>query len=493
MKAPELWTRKRMWPYQERFVQFIIKVCGAAGWIDLGLGKTVAALTAFNDLREMFEVTRGLVCGPLRVMRSTWPDEVMKWEHLKHLTYSVVCGTEAERLAALRKPADLYFINFDNLAWLELQVGRHTMPFDIAFIDESSAFKSRDSIRFKVMRRMARLAKRVVELTATPAPNSYLELWPQYYLLDGGKRLFDNITEYRQRYFHYLEGGYGQPGKWVIKKGAKQIIHDRIRDITMTMRAVDYLDMPPLLPPNDVIIDLDAADRRRYDQAERTSILRLTDGVTVRAPSAVTLAIKLMQLANGVVYDELGDHHDVHTQKVEALKEIHESALGEPLLVAYQFRTDRDRILKAFPTAVLLDDDPETIRRWNRREIDILLLHPKSGGHGLNLQFGSNIVVWYSLGWSLELYKQLIGRLYRQGQTRPVSVYRLIVKDTIDEILREVLAYKDHQQEALLEAMKVVIEDEEIPLPTAEVLAVEMTRHLMKRLTDTKKVNTVSI
>jgi SNF2 family DNA or RNA helicase len=481
--------RDQLHAYQERFVAFILRVACCAGWIDLGLGKTVSALTAFNDLREKFLAHRCLVVGPLRVVTSTWPDEIAKWAHLRHLTYSVVCGTEEERLTALRKPADIYLINFDNLPWLEKQIGMHKMPFDIAIIDESSAFKNRDGIRFKVMRRMARLATRVIELTATPAPNSYLELWPQFYLVDGGARLFDNITEYRNRYFSYV-GAYGE-GKWVIKKGAKEVIQDRIRDITMTMLSKDYLKMPPILPPNDIVIELNKADRKRYDDAEKSSILKLTDGVQVRAPNAVALAIKLMQLANGVVYDTDKVQHDIHTQKIEALKEIHDSALGEPLLVTYQFKSDKDRILRAFPSAVLLDNDPETIRRWNRGEIDILLMHPKSGGHGLNLQFGGNVIVWYSLGWSLELYLQLIGRLRRQGQTRPVSVYRLIVRNTVDEILRDVLAYKGSQLESLLEAMKVTVDDEEIPMPTKEVLAAELTRHLMKRLTAESKADTV--
>lgn len=486
-----LLRRCHMHAYQERCVRFIIQNASALLWIDMGLGKTVSTLTAIADLRDMFVTYRTLVVAPLRVATSTWPDEIEKWAHLKHLRYSIVCGDEKQRIAALRKPADIYITNYENLKWLEQVIGSKKKVFDMVVLDESSAFKSRDSMRFKVMRRIRRLADRVVELTATPAPNSYVELWPQYYIADGGKRLFDTITEYRNRYFSYLEGGPGSPGKWVIKRGAKQIIHDKIRDITMTLRAEDYLNVPPLLPPNDIIIDLDKTDRKRYDDAERTSILKLTDGCNVRAPTAVALAIKLMQLANGVVYDENRAPHDVHTQKIEALREIHEAAQGEPLLVTYQFKSDRDRILKAFPTAVLLDKNPETIRRWNRKEIDILLLHPKSGGHGLNLQFGSNIVVWYSLGWSLELYLQLIGRLHRQGQTRPVSVYRLIVKDSIDEVLRQVLKQKHVQQEFLLDAMKIKGEDEEIDMPVKEVLAAELTRHLMKRLTVSKKVDTV--
>lgn len=443
--------RSNLHAYQERAAEFVREHPVCALWIDLGLGKTVVVGTAIADLIDSFEIRNALVVAPLKVAQTVWKDEIAKWSHLRHLEVSVVLGDQKQRIRALQTPADIYVINVDNVKWLEQYMLQRKQKFawDMLVIDESSMFKDRDTQRFKAMRRMSRYVKRIAELTATPSPNSYLELWPQFYLLDGGQRLGETVTGYRTRYFKVLDyEGY----KFALKRGADKVIQHRIEDITLTLKAEDYLEMPERVDiEHKIVLDDDEMDT--YTVLEKKAIANVA-GQEIEAISAAALATKLLQLANGQVYDEDQATHVFHGRKIEKLREIVAEAGDESVLVAYTFRSDARRILKEFPGAVLLDKDPTVIARWNRGEIKLMLAHPASAGHGLNLQYGGRTIVWYGLTWSLELYLQFVGRLHRQGQAKPVRVHHLVAERTIDEDVMEVLARKNASQQGLLQAMK---------------------------------------
>lgn len=443
--------RGDLFEYQERAATFVREHHAAALWIDLGLGKTVIVATAVSDLIDSFDISRCLVIAPLRVAQTVWKAEIQKWSHTRHLRVSVIVGDRASRIQALETAADIHVINVDNLKWLEwhLALQKRKLPWDMVVIDESSMFKSRDTQRFKSMRRLARQAKRIVELTATPSPNSYLDIWPQFYILDGGQRLGETVTGFRTRYFRPVDrDGY----KLVLKRGADRVIQERIRDITLTLKAEDYLEMPERV---DLVhrIELSETEKATYDRLEKDAIAKVA-GQEIEAISAAALATKLLQLANGQVYDEDKAVHTFHGRKLERLREIVEEAGGESVLVAYTYRSDARRIAKEFPQAVVLEKDPRVITHWNQGNVPILVAHPASAGHGLNLQFGGRTIVWYGLTWSLELYLQFIGRLHRQGQTKPVRVHHLVAADTIDEDVMKVLDRKNASQAGLLLAMK---------------------------------------
>jgi SNF2 family DNA or RNA helicase len=416
--------------------------------MDLGLGKTVTTLTAISDLMDSFECKRVLIVAPLRVAKKVWSDEVAAWKHLKHLQVARVVGDVKQRTRAAQSSAPIHTINVENIGWLEKFFGGK-LPYDLIVLDESSMFKSRATERFKVMRRIAARADRVIELTATPAPNNYIDLWSQFYILDGGRRLGLTITGYKTRYFDQLDrDGY----KFALKKGAKEVIHHHIDDITMTMKKEDYLKMPPLIVRKHVV-EFDDKLMAAYDQFERDLVMQIDADTEIEAVTAAALATKLMQFSNGQLYDEDKNVHAVHSEKVEALRQIIDEAQS-PVLVAYSFKSDRDRLLAEFPQAVALGKDTRLLDRWNRGEVPVLLVHPASAGHGLNLQHGGNHLVWYGLTWSLELYQQLTARLHRQGQEKPVFAHHIIAKGTIDETVMSVLARKDAAQEGLLAAMK---------------------------------------
>ena len=454
-----MYVRADMHEYQKRATEFVIANHVAALWIDLGLGKTIVSLTAIADLIDSLQIRNALVVAPLRVAQSVWTEEIERWAHVRHLRAAVMVGDRDTRIRALEMPADVHIINVDNVKWLEEHLARakRKLPWDLIAIDESDMFKDRDTQRFKAMRRMCRQAKRVIELTATPSPNSYLELWPQFYLLDGGRRLGETVTGYRTRYFVELDH---EGRKFALKRGADKAIHQRIADITLTLKSEDYLKMPELVKLTHRI-DLSDDEMDTYRRLERDAVAKIA-GQPIEAISASALAIKLLQLANGQVYGSADDPGDdkarpayvFHDRKLDRLREIVDTSGGEPVLVSYVFQSDRARILKAFPEAVAIDHDPRTIHRWNRGEIKMLLAHPRSAGHGLNLQHGGRTIVWYGLTWSLGLYKQFIGRLHRQGQAKPVRVHHLIASKTIDEDVMAVLGRKNASQEGLLEAMK---------------------------------------
>ena len=445
-------VRSNLHDYQNEAVEFAKKHPKSALWLGLGLGKSCCALTTISDLMDDFHVKKTLVVAPLRVAKKVWSDEVKKWEHTHHLRVSTVVGTQRQRVAALKTDADIYVINVENLIWLENIIGRGKFRWDMLVLDEASMFKNRDTKRFKVARRFSMLASRIIELTATPSSNGYQNLWSQFYLLDGGQRLGLTVTAFRQRYFVAVDrDGY----KLAPKKGAEAAIQHLIRDITLSMKTRDHLHtMPPLLPPTDVRIDLSPKDAEAYKKFERDAVLEVADG-EIEAVNAMALATKLAQFSNGHIYDEEKNVHVVHDAKIQALSELVDEAGDDPVVIAYAYKSDRDRLLAAFPDATVLGKDLSVIDRWQRGEISKLLVHPASAAHGIDgLQHAGNIIIWYGLTWSLELYEQLVGRLDRQGQTRAVRTYRLICNGTVDEDFIASLNHKSSNQQALLDAMR---------------------------------------
>lgn len=441
-------TRSDLHHYQIEAYDFIKSKLRCACFLDMGLGKTSTALTAISDLIDEFDISRVLVIAPLRVAGKTWPDEVQKWEHLRHLRIRTAVGLQKVRIAAVNdKKAHITTINVENLVWLEEILGKHS-PFDMIVVDESSMFKDRGTKRFKSLVRLARSARRLVLMTGTPAPNSYVDLWSSYYALDGGQRLYPTKGRYVETFFRQVDrDGY----KFALKKGAAEVIHSRIKDITVSMKAQDYISLPDRID-HTIEVDLDAATRELYDDMEREAIIDI-DGAEVKGVTAAAVANKLMQFSNGRVYGEERIVHRLHDLKLDALREIVAEA-NEPVLVWYNFQSDRDAILAAFPEARTIKEGNKIIDEWNRGEVPILVAHPASAGHGLNLQHGGRIMVWYGLNWSLELYQQACARLHRQGQTKPVLNYHLTAKDTIDETVFAVLRRKDAGQEHLLAALK---------------------------------------
>lgn len=447
--------RANLHDYQCRAVEFIKSTNDCALWVEMGLGKTVSVLTAVSDLISEFEAAKVLVVAPLRVARTTWPAEVSQWEHTKHLTVGVIKGDPAQRQwHVAHDTSDIHVINRELVTWLvKFCQENKNWPYDMVVLDESSSFKSHKSQRFKALRKALPYVSRMVELTGTPASNGLLDVWSQVFLLDRGERLGRTFTKYRNTYFEGDYMGYN----FAPKRGAEEKIYEKLEDVCLTLRAEDYLRLPKRVD-NIVEVHLGDSEMAAYRELEREFLLELDGGDTVQALYAATLANKLQQYANGVLYvGEEKKRAKVHDQKLQALQSIIEEAAGGPILVAYNFKSDAETIAAACAGAVLLDKDPETINRWNRGEIAILLAHPASAGHGLNLQKGGNIAVWYGLNWSLELYQQFNARLHRQGQTKPVVIHHLATKDTIDETVLAALARKDVTQAALLNALKLDI------------------------------------
>lgn len=431
--------------YQRDAVQWIIDTPKGALIAGMGLGKTLITLTALQSLLDDFEVMKVLVVAPKRVALSTWPDEIWKWPDI-NLPYTQLCGAAKHREAAVQEDTRLHIINVDNLVWLIHHLGKK-WDYDMVVIDESSLFKSHSSKRFKALKRRLADIDRVLLLTGTPAPNGLLDLWPQVYLLDGGKRLFRTITAYRQHYFESDYLGYN----WTPRPGSEQDIYQRIGDLCLRLDTADYTDVPERMDVK-VPVSLPMAALRQYEDLERHNLLQL-QSEDITAVSVGVLVGKLLQMANGAIYTEDG-WEEIHSAKVEALKDIVETAQGQPVLVAYYFKHDLERLREAFPKARVLDEDPATISSWNRGEIEILLAHPQSAGHGLNLQHGGSILVWFGLVWSLELYQQFNARLDRQGQKNTVVVHHLVAAGTVDEDVLTALSRKDATQRSLLDALK---------------------------------------
>lgn len=436
--------------YQRRAVDFILEKKRCALFLDMGLGKTVSSLTAASDLIDSCAVEKVLVIAPLRVANSVWAQECVSWQHLSHLKVSVCTGSERQRMAGLMRTADIYTINRENVTWLVQHYGKN-WPFDAVIVDESSSFKSHASKRWKALKRVLPFTEYMVLLTGTPSPNSLLDLWPQLYLVDFGERLGRTVTGYKQRFFEQDYMGY----RWTAKEGAANTIHNLIGDVCLSMSAEDYLELPKRI---DLVhnVNLPAKAMASYLALEKELLAELPDGEEVEAINAAALANKLLQFCNGASYtDDKGSWSEIHTAKLDALEEIVELN-DEPILVAYNYKTDAERIKARFPDAVLLDKNTETIDRWNRGEIKLLLAHPASAGHGLNIQQGGALCVWFGLNWSLELYQQFNGRLHRQGQTKPVRIIHIVAEGCIDERVLSVLEDKNATQSALLYALKKI-------------------------------------
>jgi SNF2 family DNA or RNA helicase len=442
-------SREHLHPYQRRSVDFIKdrRRCGL--FLDMGLGKSVSTLTAALDLIQSFAVHKVLVVAPLRVANSVWAQEAQKWSHLKALRVSVCTGPSKKRLGALQMDADIYVINRENVEWLVEHYGTR-WPFDMVVIDESSSFKNASSKRFKAMRRVLPYTQYMALLTGTPSPNGLIDLWSQIYLIDFGQSLGRTMTAYKQRFFEADYMGY----KFKARDGSEGSIHNLIAPFTVHMSAEDYLDLPPRI---DLTIKTQMPDAalQKYKDFERTLLAELDDGDVVEAMTAAVLANKLLQYANGGLYtDDKKNWSEIHSAKLDALAEILEDNAGENVLVSYNYRFDLERLQKRFPDAVVLDKQQETIDRWNRGEIRLLLAHPASAGHGLNIQAGGSLIVWFGMTWSLENYLQFNARLHRQGQTKPVRIIHLVTEDTIDERVLAVLGNKERSQSALLKALK---------------------------------------
>jgi SNF2 family DNA or RNA helicase len=415
----------------------------------MGLGKTVITLTAIEELMcDRFEVSRVLVIAPLRVAEDTWSRESEKWDHLKHLRIAKILGSAADRIRALKKSADIYVINRENVVWLVeyLEENRIRWPFDMVVIDELSSFKNNQAKRFKALKKMRPMMDRIVGLTGTPAANSLIDLWAEMYLLDRGERLGRTLTAYRGNWFRpgYSNGPIVY--KWEPRRGALEDITKRIADITVSMKAEDYLTLPDKIETT-ISVQLDEKAMGAYREMERESLMEL-EGEEIVALDAAAVVSKLLQVANGFIYDQTHRAISVHEAKLDALAEIIEAA-NSPVLVFYNFQADKDAILARFHDARTLENDA-TIEDWNRGRIRLLLAHPASAGYGLNLQDGGHIMAWYGLPWSLEQYLQAVARLQRQGQKYPVMVYHIIAKGTVDEQVVRSLSAKDVTQSALI-------------------------------------------
>lgn len=441
-------SRENLHEYQNRAVEFIKSKKRCMLLLDMGLGKSATSLTAATDLIDGCAVERVLVIAPLRVANSVWAQECEKWAHLKHLRVSVCTGSERKRISALQRTADVYTINRENVPWLVKHYGKK-WPFDAVVVDESSSFKSNSSQRWKALKRILPDTEYMVLLTGTPSPNGLLDLWAQMYLVDFGQRLGRTMTGYKQRFFESDYMGY----KWSIKSGSADQIHSLVADVCLSMSAADYLELPRRIDLVEVV-DLPASVLSQYRTFEASLFATLPDGEEVEAINAATLANKLLQWCNGATYtDDKGNWSEVHNAKLEALADLVEQN-DEPMLVAYNYKTDLARIKQRFPDAVVLDKEQQTIDDWNAGKVPMLLAHPASAGHGLNLQAGGSLCVWFGLNWSLELYQQFNARLHRQGQTKPVRIVHIVAGGCIDERVMQTLSMKDATQRDLLSALK---------------------------------------
>jgi SNF2 family DNA or RNA helicase len=441
--------------YQTFATDYILEHPVSAIFLECGLGKSVITLTAIFDLTlDSFLIRKVLVIAPLRVAADTWPAEIEKWDHLRGLKYAVAVGSERQRKSALLQRAQVYIINRENVEWL---VCRSGLPFDydMVVVDELSSFKSHQAKRFKSLLKARPSVKRIVGLTGTPSSNGLMDLWAEFRLLDMGQRLGRFIGKYRAEYFAPDKRNGQVVFSYKPLPGAEKKIYEQISDITVSMKNADHLKLPELVT-NEVPVWLSEKERNRYEEFKRNMAIDLKDG-EVTAANAAALSGKLLQMANGAVYGDDGAVRRIHERKLDALEDLIEAANGKPVLVAYWFRHDLERIterLKRLHIPFSKLDDAASIRRWNNGELPVALIHPASAGHGLNLQAGGSCLVWFSLTWSLELYQQTNARLWRQGQKDTVVVHHIVARGTIDEQVMKALKNKDKTQAALIEAVK---------------------------------------
>lgn len=441
--------------YQTYATNFILKNPISAIFLDMGLGKSVITLTSIFDLAlDSFIIRKTLVIAPLRVARDTWPAEIEKWDHLKGLTYSVAIGTEKERKNALMQKVDIYLINRENVDWL---VNRSGLPFDyeMVVVDELSSFKAHSSRRFKAIRSVRPKVKRIVGLTGTPSGNGLMDLWAEIGILDMGQRLGRFITHFRNKYFIPDKRNQNIIFSYKPLPGSEDEIYRLISDITISMKSTDYLKMPECVI-NEIPVKLSDKEMKVYETMKQNLVLSLKDK-EVDAASAASLSNKLLQMANGAVYADDGSVVPIHDRKLDALEDVIEAANGKPVLIAYWYKHDIERIQKRFTVTKL--DTADSIKAWNNGEIPVAIIHPASAGHGLNLQTGGSTLVWFGLTWSLELYQQTNARLWRQGQMDTVIIHHLISKGTMDERVMKALKNKDNTQSALIDAVKANLKE----------------------------------
>lgn len=447
--------------YQQHCINKVVEIAKLGLFLDMGLGKTVTTLTAIRQLKyDRFEVRKVLVIAPKKVAEGTWTREKDKWEHTRILRVSPVLGNQAKRIRALNTPADIYIINRENVCWL-VDYYRNDWPFDMVVIDESSSFKSHTAKRFKALASISSRITRLVELTGTPSPNGLDDLWSQVFLLDGGERLGKRYTQFRERYFDPgRRGADGMVYDYKAKPGSEQSILEQISDICISMKAEDYLQLPDIIY-HTVPVVLDPKALKAYQEMERKMVLELPeDEEEISVTSAAALSNKLLQLANGALYDDGHLVHEIHDCKLEAFTELIESLQGKPALVFYNFQHDKTRILKALEKTKLRIRElkkPQDEDDWNAGKIDILLAHPASAAYGLNLQQGGNHVIWFGLTWNYELYTQANKRLHRQGQTEKVIIHHLVSTGTRDEDVMQALEKKDDVQNWVMESLKARI------------------------------------
>lgn len=440
--------------YQEYAIRYIETHPISALLIDMGLGKTTITLTAIRNLLfDSFEVCKVLVIAPLRVAKNTWTDEIKKWEHLSTLTYSLIIGNENERLSALNEQTDIYIINRENVDWLVNKSG-YKFDFDMVVIDELSSFKNHQSKRFKSLMKVRPLVKRIVGLTGTPSSNGLMDLFAEFKILDMGKRLGYFIGQYRNTYFKPDKMNGPIVYSYKPLPNAENAIYEKISDITVSMKANEYLKMPELLTSN-YVVELSNSEKKQYDKMKKSLVLEITDG-EITASNAASLSNKLCQLSNGAIYDDEQNIVEIHDRKLETLEDIIESMNGKPLLIAYWYRHDLERIKSRFSVREIKTS--EDISDWNDGKIPVALIHPASAGHGLNLQNGGSTLVWFGLTWSLELYQQTNARLYRQGQKNAVVIQHIITKGTIDEQILKALQKKNKTQTDLIDAVRANLE-----------------------------------
>lgn len=440
------------YPYQTYAINFIVQHPAAGLFLDMGMGKSVITLTALKEL----QIDKALVIAPLRPAKEVWPAEIQKWDHLQDLTYSLVLGAEAERLKALEQKVNIYIINRENVKWL-VEHYKQKWPFDCVVIDELSSFKSSKAQRFRALKAVRKYITRIIGLTGTPAPNGLLDLWSQLYLLDEGKALGRTKTSYIEKWFLPDKRNAVTIFSWKPKPGAEEEIYSRLSSCCVSMKVADYIQLPEQLYIEH-LVELPKVVKDQYRTLEYDMLLPFKDG-DIDAPTAGVLVNKLLQLCGGAVYDENGKVKSFHTEKLKALEQLVEEANEKPVLIYYAYKHERDRILRLFPNAVDLTQ-PGAIAAWNAGQIPILLAHPASAGHGLNLQFGGNIIIWYSPTWSLELYQQANKRLHRIGQKETVLIHHITVKGGIDSrIFNTVLQQKEQRQDLLLDALKAEMEE----------------------------------
>ena len=445
--------------YQKYVIEYIEKHPVSAVFLDMGLGKTSITLTAINNLIfDYFAVRKVLVIAPLRVAKNTWSAEINKWDHLNDLKYSIVVGTPAERKNALKAAADIYIINRENIPWLTEYMGA-AFDFDMVVIDELSSFKNYQAKRFKALMKARPSIKRIVGLTGTPSSNGLMDLFAEFKLLDMGERLGRFIGQYRNTYFMPDKRNGQVIFSYKPLPGAEDTIYRKISDITISMKAADHLKMPKLVT-TDYEVTLSEKEQRKYKELKDNMVLQLSDD-EITAANAASLSNKLCQMANGAIYDDDKSVIHVHDRKLDALEDVIESMNGKPVLVAYWFKHDYDRIADRLKTLSIPFEKLDTtvsIEKWNNGKIPVALIHPASAGHGLNLQDGGSALVWFGLTWSLELYQQTNARLYRQGQNSDtVVIMHIAAKGTIDEQILKALKKKDSTQSALIDAVKAEI------------------------------------